>query len=610
MADFEVEGSACPQCGGPLATLEDQSLEGQTIDGRYEIVGIIGKGGMGVVYRAKHRYLKRDVALKVLRRDVAHDSASVKRFLQEAQVISTLSSPHTVTVHDFGVTPDGRTYFVMELMEGESLADLLERSELLEWRDALQIALEACDSLGEAHSKNIFHRDVKPDNLFLVPLPDGGRRVKMLDFGIARLGDSPEKFTATGLICGTPQYISPEQGQGAEADHRSDLYSLGVVLFEMLAGTPPFHDETPVRTVYAHVTKPAPELDVVKPGSVFPQSVKLLVRWAMEKLPGDRPQSAREFARGLKLALEEDDETAVSHILAIAEALRVPVQAERVDLGGEATRERLASESTEDPEETTDEEETSLDAPTQIKALYAEDLEATRPADFSPSRPPGRGSWWLLAAALVLLVLGAVAFLGPWNQSREEPVSGVSTDGPAAGGAVGEPVDAGRTDLHVAGVPDAGPADDKSDVVATVDVADAKADSGSVDVETGESGPVHDAVGADEVNPGSRDATFHAVEIRTEVTGAGKPDTVASDSSGTVGGGPDAVAGKEERKRRERERKRLEKERSERERKEKERKEKEQKEKGQKEKPSGNEYETIPVNPDGKKPAGEYDDLP
>ena len=293
----------CPQCGAPLVPLDDESLLGRVLDDRYELMDVVGSGGMGVVYRARQRYLDRDVALKVLRRDLLIQGDSVSRFMIEAKAASALKSPHTVTIHDFGLTDDGLFYFTMELLEGESLSDLLAREGPLPPRQAVNVVTQVCKSLAEAHERKIWHRDLKPENIFITRDQDGQDFVKVLDFGIAKVESSGERVTATGVVCGTPQYLSPDQARGQPADHRTDIYSLGIVLYEMLAGSPPFDGETPVEIVMLHINEPPSPLAERDPPVVVSDELEKALRWALQKSPADRPDSVAEFAAALLAAV-------------------------------------------------------------------------------------------------------------------------------------------------------------------------------------------------------------------------------------------------------------------------------------------------------------------
>jgi tRNA A-37 threonylcarbamoyl transferase component Bud32 len=225
---------------------------GVDIDGRYSVEALVGTGGMGLVYRARHRAIDKIVAIKIMRADLAKDREAASRFANEARAASAVGSAHIVNVTDFGVVPDGSTYFVMEYLEGITLADLLEKTGPLPQRRLLAIATQIAEGLGDAHQAGIIHRDLKPDNVFLVP-HKGADLVKILDFGIAKMAHSKSRVTRTGQIFGTPHYMSPEQARGLPVDHRSDLYSLGAILYEMVTGRVPFDGDNPMVVLSQHV---------------------------------------------------------------------------------------------------------------------------------------------------------------------------------------------------------------------------------------------------------------------------------------------------------------------------------------------------------------------
>lgn len=304
----------CPGCGGLLTILHSRDLVGEILDGRFEVLELLGKGGMGIVYRARHRYLDRECAVKVLRADSADDPLAVARFLREAKAASGLTSPYTVRITDFGVSPDGLLYLVMELLKGESMGDMLQRVGSLHWRKAFTYAIHVCRSLQEAHARHLWHRDIKPDNIFIVR-EDGEEIAKVLDFGIAKWGQKEETATDAGIICGTPEYLSPEQARGAEVDGRTDVYSLGAVLYEALAGRPPFEGESSVKVLMCHIMdKPVPlqELDLPAP---VPEEVAQLVMWTLKKKPRRRPTGVEDLAAAMQEALDilpDADQTEVS----------------------------------------------------------------------------------------------------------------------------------------------------------------------------------------------------------------------------------------------------------------------------------------------------------
>ena len=294
-----------------LAESGNDPLLGATLAGRFTILSRIGSGSMGSVYRARQAAVGRDVALKIVRRDRAYDPETKTRFEREARAVSLLKSPHTVTAFDFGEAEDGSWFLALEMLEGETLGERLRREKRLHWSDALRFASEALRSLAEAHAQGIIHRDLKPDNLFLARVhdPSGDREIcKILDFGIAkwvRDEDAPvdQLETLAGTVFGTPRYMSPEQAQGAPLDARSDLYSLGVLLFQMLAGRAPFVDDDAVVVMAKHIKNAPPDLEEAAPDVEIPIAVEAVVRRALEKLPEHRPASAEQMLNELDQAL-------------------------------------------------------------------------------------------------------------------------------------------------------------------------------------------------------------------------------------------------------------------------------------------------------------------
>ena len=262
---------------------------GKLIDGRYEIQARIGEGGMGVVYKARQTTIDRVIALKMLNAQVAGDPTWVQRFANEARACSRLQHPNTIRMFDFGQTPDGRLFMTMEFLDGVSLRDALAKGPLAPHR-VVKILNQCCASRAEAHSIGIIHRDIKPDNVFLLNMAGQPDFVKLLDFSVAKLIESDRMKTQAGVVFGTPQYMSPEQGRGLPLDARSDLYALGILAFEMLTGAVPFHDDNPMTVIQMHLHAAVPPL----PQSI-PYSVQQIVRRALEKEPSRRYQSAGEM---------------------------------------------------------------------------------------------------------------------------------------------------------------------------------------------------------------------------------------------------------------------------------------------------------------------------
>lgn len=262
---------------------------GKVIDGRYEIQQRVGEGGMGVVYKSRQISIDRVIALKMLNQQMASDPTWVQRFYNEAKACSRLQHPNTIRMFDFGQTSDGRLFMTMEFLDGISLRDALQKGPLAPQR-VVKILIQCCASLAEAHSIGIIHRDIKPDNVFLLNMAGSPDFVKLLDFSVAKLLEGDRMKTQAGVVFGTPQYMSPEQGRGLPLDARSDLYALGILAFEMLTGNVPFHDDNPMTVIQMHLQGQIPPM----PDSI-PYSVQQIVRRALEKDPGRRYQSSGEM---------------------------------------------------------------------------------------------------------------------------------------------------------------------------------------------------------------------------------------------------------------------------------------------------------------------------
>jgi serine/threonine-protein kinase len=260
--------------------------------GRYEIVEHLARGGMAEVYVAHDRLLDRRVALKVLFPEFASDRSFVERFRREARSAAALNHPNVVSVYDTG-DEDGSYFIVMEYVEGRTLRDIIRSEGPLLPQRAADIGADIAAALAFAHRNGVIHRDVKPGNVLI----DRGGHVKVTDFGIARAGDMQENLTQTGAVMGTATYFSPEQAQGAAIDPRSDVYSLGVVLYEMVTGRPPFSGDSPVAIAYQHVRETAPAASTVNPD--VPPDLEACIRKALAKNPANRYQSAEELRADL-----------------------------------------------------------------------------------------------------------------------------------------------------------------------------------------------------------------------------------------------------------------------------------------------------------------------
>jgi len=309
-ARFGIDAAFCPFDGVALATSiwdrarDPRSSKALMVGERYEVLEALGEGGMGTVYRVRHVVLDRYFAMKVLRRDLANDADLAKRFLQEARATAAVKHPNVVAINDFGEMEDGIPYFVMELLEGETVATRIRARGALPPRAAIKVAKQIAEGLAASHAANVIHRDLKPDNVFLV-----GRRVgkaaedeiRIVDFGAAKIiGGS--KLTRPGIVFGTPYYMSPEQASGQPIDGRADVYSLGVLLYEMITGRVPFEADTYMGVLTKHMfqapSKPTP------PSGVQLGELENVVMRALQKEPEQRYASMLVFAEALSAALK------------------------------------------------------------------------------------------------------------------------------------------------------------------------------------------------------------------------------------------------------------------------------------------------------------------
>jgi predicted Ser/Thr protein kinase len=274
-------------------------LIGQTLDGRYRIERLLGEGGMGMVYKAVHTTLGKQLAIKVLRPEVSKNEEILLRFRQEAQSASQIGNPHIIDISDFGTLPDGSTYFVMEYLAGKSLTVALFEAKFSTAR-TIHVIKQLAGALGAAHEIGIVHRDLKPDNVQLIER--GGQKdfVKVLDFGIAKVGGSTSKLTQAGQVFGTPHYMSPEQCAGASVDQRTDIYAVGVMLYEMVCGKVPFDADNLMGILTKHLYEnPVAPHDLAPPADC-PPALEAIVMKCLQKKPEQRYQSMAELAADLE----------------------------------------------------------------------------------------------------------------------------------------------------------------------------------------------------------------------------------------------------------------------------------------------------------------------
>jgi eukaryotic-like serine/threonine-protein kinase len=289
-----------------LTVISADALTGQVLDGKYELLRKLGEGGMGAVYRARRVHIADEVAVKILHPKFVADESAVERFRREARAAAQLHHHNVVTIHDYGETEaSGQplAYIVMELVPGVSLRELLRREGRLEPARAVELMRDVCAGVAAAHRRHIVHRDLKPDNIIVLAPDDDRERetVKVVDFGIAKLRDASadHTLTAAGAVVGTPHYMSPEQCLGEPLDSRADVYSLGALFYEMIAGAPPFTAATPTGVISKHLSEPPPRLPA---DARVPAAVEQAVHRALAKDPKARQADASEFARELMTA--------------------------------------------------------------------------------------------------------------------------------------------------------------------------------------------------------------------------------------------------------------------------------------------------------------------
>lgn len=362
---------------------------GATFQGTYRLERVIGEGGMGVVYEASHCRLSRRFAIKLLFNRHADDPQAQARFEREAQIAGSLGHPHLVEVIDFNRTSDGCPYIVMELLVGEDLASRLGRVCRLSLAEAVEIARQTASALQAVHQAGVVHRDLKPQNIYLCRSADGSDNVKVVDFGVSKLLGSAKTLTRTGTLVGSPYYMAPEQAleRSAEVDARTDVYALGAVLFEMLAGSPPFLADSLPTLLYRIVNDPVPSLVRARPD--VPAAVARVVERAMSKKPADRFPSMRTFWS--ELAEAADHPTRSLSRSVSQPGLSLPS-------GGSAMGITLPMEAA------------VAEGASQGEPAVVSSAPATGPgSDGASASAPTRRSWRRVTLALVLLGLGGVA---------------------------------------------------------------------------------------------------------------------------------------------------------------------------------------------------------
>jgi serine/threonine protein kinase len=332
-ASFGDDVRFCPSDGSSLRATSGE-LVGQVVAERYLVRRLLGEGGMGRVYLAEHVKMGRKSALKVMSAAMMHDADAIGRFNREASNASRISHPNVAAIYDFGETADGLIYLAMEFVDGESLTALLEREGALAPERAADIARQIADALDAAHELGIVHRDLKPDNIMITRGRDGGDVVKVVDFGIAKApGASTQAVTRTGLVVGTPEYMSPEQISGDALDARSDIYALGLVTFAMLTGALPFQSRSLQEAMLARLTEQPRTLEEARPDRSWPAPLQRAIDRALARDRNHRYGRASEFAAALKAGLSA----------VVAEGAIIAAPTQRVTAPVPRTRERRES---------------------------------------------------------------------------------------------------------------------------------------------------------------------------------------------------------------------------------------------------------------------------
>ncbi len=315
---FADTQSTCPTDGTPLIATQVRidELVGTTIGDRYQVLALIASGGMAVVYQAWHKFLNRLVAIKLLHTRFLDDPLHLRRFQLEAQSVSALKHPNIISMLDFGMMGT-QPYLVMDFVHGSSLADILCKESQVDATRAVRLFIQVCHGIDHAHANGIIHRDLKPSNLMIEQAGDRHESVKVVDFGVAKIlpqsGQEVERLTKTGECFGTSYYMSPEQCMGRGLDRRSDIYSLGCIMYETLTGQPPFVGDNALDTIQKHLHEPTTPLSTVGANLRIPSELEVIVLKALEKDPARRYQSIGELRHDLEAISQRRDGAMESH---------------------------------------------------------------------------------------------------------------------------------------------------------------------------------------------------------------------------------------------------------------------------------------------------------
>jgi serine/threonine-protein kinase len=391
---------------------------GLVVDGRYRVERLIGRGGIGLVYLCHHEVLEKPVAMKVLRPEYAELPEVIERFVNEARAASAIKSDHIVNTLDVGSLASGAPYFIMEHVDAQTLAAILERDHALPIGDAVEVARQMADGLGAAHAAGIVHRDLKPENVFLGRTDDGGIAVKIFDFGVAKVSRAKNRLTHVGAIFGTPSYMSPEQARGQTVDPRADIYAIGIMLYEMIAGHLPFDGEDPLAVMAKHVDAEVPPLTRTPFGTPVPAAIEAVVRRCLEK------QRDRRYPTVVELL---------------------------ADLGPPGTLPQSARREPLEPELLRDSQLPQVVVPLEELAVKAAPPVApAAPAAASSARVPEPGPWrnWMLLAAGIAGIAALVWFAFPRDGVRDRLATSLLAE-PAAAPSASPPKARAQREVHL-----------------------------------------------------------------------------------------------------------------------------------------------------------------
>jgi len=340
-----LDQTVLPTLRPPPPDLADPYL-GCVIDGRYRVESVLGEGGMGIVYGCKHKHIEKKIAIKILRADLARDPEVTSRFLNEARAASSIGNPHIIDISDFGILPDGSTYFVMEYLDGQPLSQVVATSGALPLPRLLHIARQLAEGLSAAHHADIVHRDLKPDNIFLVSHGAEPDFVKILDFGIAKVSTAEGRITRAGTVFGTPHYMSPEQAAGTPVDLRGDIYAFGVILYELASGRLPFDADNFMGILSQHMYKaPTPFGSLVPPlAEPISAGLEAIVLKCLSKPPEQRYASVDALIEDLDRLRDGQTPLAVAEVSTRTAEYSVPLDYFKRDTQPEVPRPRRLSQ--------------------------------------------------------------------------------------------------------------------------------------------------------------------------------------------------------------------------------------------------------------------------